>query len=157
MAFLKQNRSGRWEIRESRSTPAGPRAKTLSTFATLDHEHLLIAKSRAEGSFDDDAITQAARRAGVPVALPRADAAATALLRALGDGHVPAPGLRQLLLDALASTRNSPETEEALGHVGKSADQRSAELVDLLLLSDAVPAKSSASELSFPVIPPGHA
>lgn len=155
MAFLKQNRSGRWEIRESRVTPAGPRARTLATFATLDHEHLLLAKSRAEGPFDEASVAEAARRAGAPVALLPADAAATALLRALGDGQVPSPGLRRLLLDALASSKYSAETEEALGHVGKSVDERGTELVDLMLLSDAFPAKASTAELKFPVIPPG--
>lgn len=99
----------------------------------------MLAKSRAESAFDEIAITESARRAGAPVALAPADAAATALLRALGDGHAPSPGLRRLLLDALAATKNSPETEEALGHVGKSAEQRGVELVDLLLLSDAFP------------------
>lgn len=156
MAFVKQSRSGRWEIRESRATPAGPRARTLATFATLDHEHILLAGSRAESAFDADAITEAARRAGAPVALAPADAAATALLRALGDGHSPAPGLRRLLLDALGNTKIAPETEEALGHVGKSAAERGAELVDLMLLSDAIPTKAPTADLAFPPIPPGR-
>lgn len=156
MAFLKQSRSGRWEIRESRATPDGPRARTLATFATLDREHILLASSRAEAVFDADAITEAARRAGAPVALAPADAAATALLRALGDGHSPATGLRRLLLDALSDKRSAPETEEALGHVGKSAAERGAEIVDLMLLSDAIPTKAPTAGLTFPPVRSGR-
>ncbi|MGB0871506.1 MAG: hypothetical protein ACPGYP_00035 [Solirubrobacterales bacterium] len=156
MAFLKQSRPGRWEIRESRVTPAGPRSRTLATFASLDHSHLVLAESRAQNEFDESAIIEAARRIGVPVRLSPADAAGTELLRALGDGHAVAPGLRQLLLDALTNGKHSPVTEEALGHVGKSAEQRGAELVDLMLLGDAIPSRATPSQLTFPVIPAGR-
>lgn len=155
MTYLKQNRPGRWEIRESRVTPAGPRSRTLATFASLDHSHLVLAKSRAENEFDESAIIEAARRVGAPVESAPADSAAAALLRALGDGHSLAPGLRQLLQDALATGKQSPATEEALGHVGKSAEQRGAELVDLMLLGDAIPSRAKPSKLTFPVIPAG--
>lgn len=153
MAFVTQNRSGRWEIRESRSTPAGPRSQTLATFERLGHAHLTLAASRAAGEFLPEAVADAARRAGAPVALGPADEAATVLLRAVGDGESLSPGLRALLLDALGKRKPRPSTEEALGHIGKSAEERGAELIDLLLLTDALPDSSAKSKLKFPGIP----
>jgi hypothetical protein len=153
MAYVTQNRSGRWEIRESRSTPDGPRSRTLATFERLGHVHLTLAASRASGEFVPEAVTDAARRAGAPVELGPADDAAISLLRAVGDGETVSPGLRSLLLDALGKASPRPSTEEALGHVGKTAEERGADLIDLLLLTDALPDRSRASKLKFPVIP----
>lgn len=152
MAFIKQSRPGRWEIRESRFTANGPRSTTLATFETLDHSHLVLASERAQGEFDEHAIVESARRAGAPVSLSPADQAATALLRAIGDGDSPSPGLRKLLTDALSGKQLRPATEEALGYVGKSAEQRGADLFDLMLLSDAIPAKRVSKTMSFPPI-----
>lgn len=153
MAFVTQNRSGRWEIRESRSTPDGPRSRTLATFERLGHSHLMLAASRSAGEFVPELVTDAARRAGAPVELGPADEAAIALLRAVGDAERLSPGLRRLLLDALGKGKPRPSTEEALGHIGRTAEERGADLIDLLLLTDALPDHSDRSKLTFPVIP----
>lgn len=152
MAFIKQSRPGRWEIRESRVTANGPRSTTLATFETLDHSHLVLAADRAQSEFDEQSIIDSARRAGAPVSLSPADKAAMALLRAIGDGDSPSPGLRRLLTDALSGRQLSAATEEALDHVGKSAEHRGADLFDLMLLSDAIPAKRVSRTMSFPPI-----
>lgn len=152
MAFIKQSRPGRWEIRESRVTANGPRSATLATFESLDHTHLELAAGRAQSEFDERAIVESARRAGAPVSLSPADQAAMALLRAIGDGDSPSPGLRRLLADALSGRQLSAATEEALDHVGKSADQRGADLFDLMLLSDAIPARRVSKTMGFPPI-----
>jgi hypothetical protein len=154
MAFVTKNKSGRWEIRESRATPGGPRSRTLATFDRLGHSHLELAASRAAGSFAPDSVASAARRVGAPVELPAADEAAIKLLRALGDGEPVSPGLRKLVLDALGAKTPAPATEEAFGHIGKSAEERGADLVDLLLLTDALPDRGAQSSgLEFPVLP----
>ena len=36
MAYVTARRDGAFEVRESRSTPAGPRSRTLATFRELD-------------------------------------------------------------------------------------------------------------------------
>ena len=153
MAFVVNNRSGAWEIRESRATANGPRARTLASFKSLDHRHIALAIERSENEVDAAAVIRAARKAGAPVALPAVDQAAIELLRAIGDGATLSPGLRRIISDAVSAGANSDETNEALSHVGKSPATRGAELIDLLLLTDAIPRRESWSKLEFPGIP----
>jgi hypothetical protein len=153
MAFVTKNRSGSWELRESRQTPAGPRSKTLATFKSLDHHHVLLAIERSESVLDEGTLVAAARKAGAPIALPPVEQAATKLLRAIGDGAALDPRLRELLLDVLSDGPNADVTNEVLGHIGKSAQERGAAVIDLLLLTDAIPRRESWSQLEFPGIP----
>jgi hypothetical protein len=153
MAYVTRNRTGSWEIRESRSTPAGPRSKTLASFKTLTHEHVVVASERSGGELDADTLIAAARKAGAPVSLAPADQAAIDLLRAIGDQQPLNPHLRGLLLDALSDGPSSDATNEVLEHIGKSPEERGAEAIDLLLLVDAVPRRDSWSRLEFPGIP----
>jgi hypothetical protein len=74
-------------------------------------------------------------------------------LRAIGDGAALDPRLRELLLDVLSDGPNADVTNEVLGHIGKSAQERGAAVIDLLLLTDAIPRRESWSQLEFPGIP----
>lgn len=81
MAYVVVRPKGRFEIRESVSTPKGPRARSLANFARFSDEVLELARKRASRPFDGGAVRVAAQRAaaradaqGVP---PVAEAAAT--------------------------------------------------------------------------------
>ena len=117
MAYVTARHNGTWEIRESASTPNGPRSRTLASFRTLSDDVVEHARSRAEKPLSAEDIRDAARRAGAPVDLATADRAAGDLLRELADGREPHPILRALLIDALQEgtpTRlgKRPETRE---------------------------------------------
>jgi hypothetical protein len=153
MAYVTKNRNGNFEIRESQRTSAGPRSKTLASFRTLEHQHLVLAAERSSGELDRDALVAAARKAGAPVALAPADEAATQLLRAIGDGGKLNEHLAGLLRDALSEGPKADATNEAFGHIGISQEQRGAMIIDLLLLTDAIPRRDDWSRLEFPGIP----
>jgi hypothetical protein len=101
MAYVTARQNGTWEVRESVSTPSGPRSRTLASFRTLSADVVEHARARAEKPLTADDVRDAARRAGAPVELGAADRAAGDLLRELADGHEPHPILRALLIDAL--------------------------------------------------------
>jgi hypothetical protein len=101
MAYVTARKNGTWEIRESASTPGGPRSRTLASFRTLSSDVIEHALSRAEKPLTADEVRAAAHRAGAPVDLAPADRAAADLLRELADGREPHPILRGLLIDAL--------------------------------------------------------
>lgn len=63
MAYVVTRPNGRFEIRESIHTPAGPRARSLANFATLTEAVIERARSRAIRPFDAKAVRVAARRA----------------------------------------------------------------------------------------------
>ena len=103
MAFVVERPGGRFEIRESRATPRGPRARTLATFATLDDAVVAHVIERAEVPVDVHDLVRAARRAGAPVTVGAspADTAARALLAEIRAGHHPSPALAAALSDAV--------------------------------------------------------
>jgi hypothetical protein len=147
MAFVVARPGRRFEIRQSRTTPAGPRARTLATFRVLDDDVLARASERAGAALDVVALRASARRAGAPVAAHDGpDRAARALLAQLGDGHRPAPVLTALLADALAGTPDDPlhatlpdAARAVVPWIAASPEQRGAALRDLLLLADRLP------------------
>jgi hypothetical protein len=117
MAYVTARQNGTWEVRESTSTPNGPRSRTLASFRTLSDEVIEHARARAEKPLSADEVRGAARRAGAPIDLATADRAAADLLRELADGREPHPILRALLIDALqegAPTRlgDKPQSRE---------------------------------------------
>lgn len=175
MAYVTARHNGTWEIRESTSTPDGPRSRTLASFRALSDEVVEHARARAEKPLSADDIRDAARRAGAPVDLATADRAAGDLLRELADGREPHPILRALLIDALQEgppTRlgERPETRErqpsgadvlpfetphnaraSAAWLTKTPAERSATLDDLLLLGDQLPHGRRVGEpLRFP-------
>jgi hypothetical protein len=101
MAYVTQNRSGAWEIRESRTTAKGPRSRTLATFAALDDEVVAKAVSRSDASIDAEEIRDAALRSGAPLAEAPSDRAAKELLTELRAGRRPRRALLGLLARAV--------------------------------------------------------
>lgn len=147
MAFVVPAKSGRFEIRESASTPKGPRSRTLASFRELDDDVIERAREKAGKAIDAAELRRGAKRAGAPVARPAADRAARELIAELGKGRGPSPTLRRMLLDLLRDgrrdgSRQSP-TEEAEHEVAEwmaaSPRERGKTLIDLLLLADALP------------------
>ena len=142
MAYVTARQNGTWEIRESTSTPAGPRSRTLASFRTLSDEVIEHARARAEKSLSTDDVRDAARRAGAPVDLATADRAAGDLLRELADGREPHPILRALLIDAL---QEGPPTR--LGEKPQSSD-RQPRAADVLPFETPHNARASAAWLT---------
>jgi hypothetical protein len=164
MAYVTSRAGGAWEIRESLSTPKGPRSRTLASFRTLTDETVEQARARATKPLSPDDIRQAARRAGAPIDLATADRAAGDLLRELANGREPHPILRQLLIDALRAgppaRLGEPVPPVSQGQAPESLDnarasaawltaspaERGNALYDLLLLADQFPRPRSRAE-----------
>ena len=143
MAFLVARRPGQWEIRESVHTASGPRARTLATFRVLTDAVLEQAEAAAVRPFDREEVRASAWRAGVPLGEPLADRAARALLGEVAAGHLPAPGLRRLVVDRLTEAAPLPDLEaggSASEWAGASLEERGETLRDLLELTDRLPA-----------------
>jgi hypothetical protein len=153
MAFVTSAKRGHFEIRESRSTPAGPRSRTLASFRELDAETIEKARARAESPLDPEQLRRAALRAGAPVAIGEADRAARELLAQLARGNEASPMLRRLLLDALESPAGEPVSDAARAAsqwADTSPSERAETLVDLLRLTDAVPLRRRPETSAFP-------
>jgi hypothetical protein len=155
MAFVAKGKGTSWEIRESHSTPAGPRSKTLASFTQLDDETIARAEARAGYALDRPSLEMAARRAGAPVQLGASERAARDLIAALNQGDLPRSGLARLLTRSLASANSqlSDAAQAAAEWIGVSEKVRSETLVDLLLLADALPTPSTDNRPKFPRIP----
>lgn len=151
MAYVVRRPRGRWEIRESFTTPDGPRARTLASFTTLTPTVIARAARAARTSLDPAALLHAARRVGVPLAPKPADALARSLLRTVAQGEEIRPGLRRLLRDRLTENEDAthPIDESIAEWIGASPEERAAALIDLLGLVDRLPAPRHAP-LRFP-------
>jgi hypothetical protein len=165
MAFVTKGKSGNFEIRESRSTPEGPRSRTLASFKELDEQAIERARGRAERPLSPEELKAAALRAGAPVAPAPVDRAARDLLGKLAKGQSPDPMLKRLLLDALENQdrRDRPADPDATVSdvarsvsewVGASAAERGRALEDLLLLADALPLRRRPQKIGFPRLQP---
>lgn len=144
MAFVVR-KAQHLEIRESRSTSAGPRATTLATFRVLDDEVLRRAAARAEHAFDGEALRRRARALGAEVAPPDVVLAARQLLVELDRGREPPAALRSRLVHRLGG--HAPAGDERVGDALDDAvpwvmatdAERGAALHDLLALTDRLP------------------
>lgn len=161
MAFVVPTKQDRFEIRESRGTPDGPRSRTLASFVELDEQVIAKALARAETSLDAGQLRKAALRAGASVAPSEVDRAARGLLSRLAKGERPRPMLTRLLLDALADSTPDSGSESVEGGVSSSARaasewvdakpvERAQALEDLLLLTDAIPLRKRPATIGFP-------
>jgi hypothetical protein len=153
MAYIVARASGTWEVRESRSTPAGPRSRTLASFRALTPEVIERASSRAAKPLDPGDLRKAALRVGAPVAGGEAEQTAAELLAQLTAGHTPRPAVRRLLLDALEGGRpakSSDSARAAARWVAATAQQRGETLRDLLLLADRLPPSRRLERARFP-------
>lgn len=162
MAFVVETKRG-YEIRESRSTPKGPRSRTLATFKEFSDEVVEKARARAVKAPEPAELRDAAIRAGAPLAEEPVDRAARETLRLVAGGAIVDPMLRRLLLDALgaeerrtAATSPSPTpaisdaARAASQWIGASLERRGAALVDLLGLADALPFEIRSDAVDFP-------
>ena len=152
MAYVVARQGRRYEARESVSTAAGPRARTLATFTELDDDVLALVHERATTPLDDAALLRSARKAGAPVSVGRSDAdrAARTLLAELNAGRAPSPILAAALEDALGTVRETrrrralPDpVRAAMAWAGSSLAERGEALRDLLLLADHIPARAT--------------
>ncbi len=159
MAFVVPAKGGRFEIRESSSTPNGPRSRTLVSFRELDDQVIEKAREKAKGPLDAAKLRRAARRAGAPVSRPPVEGAARELIAELAKGRTLDPPLRHMLLDLLRrgyrDGREESRRHEAEHGVAEwmaaTPAERGKALVDLLLLADALPhGDRKGKPLSFP-------
>jgi hypothetical protein len=164
MAYIVARKSEGWEIRESRATPAGPRARTLATFRTLTPDVLEHARTRSTGAINAQELRRAALQLGAPVSAESADRAAGELLAELSRGCGPRPALRQLLLDTLQDQptaapghRASDSARAAAAWVTATPHRRGETLRDLLLLTDRLPPAAIHAPRRFPRMRSGPA
>ena len=155
MAFVLDRGAGTWEIRESHTTEAGPRSRTLATFRTLTPARIAHAQARSSKDLDASELRHAARRAGAPVESPPSDRSAGELLTQLAEGQRPRPLLARLLVQALSADRGQPidNLQAAAAWITASSERRGETLRDLLLLSDYLPrARTREGGRRFPRI-----
>jgi hypothetical protein len=162
MAFVVATKAGRFEIRESRSTPEGPRSRTLASFKQLTDETIEKARARSAKPLGADELREAALRAGAPVAGVAADEAARELIGRVANGDRLDPMLKRLLIDSLTSedygnqlaADSPPGVSDAARAAAEWIDvgprQRGYALRDLLLLADALPVNLRPTEIGFP-------
>ena len=161
MAFVVSTKPGRFEIRESRSTPAGPRSRTLASFTELTDEVIEKARAKAAKALDAEALREVARRAGAPVAPQPVDRAALDLLTQLGKGKQPSPDLRRMLIDLLAEDARPRPASDAPHPIAEwmsaTPEERGRALEDLLHLADALPHDGRVGKpLEFPPLVSVH-
>jgi hypothetical protein len=147
MAFVTVNRNGTFEVRESRSTPEGPRSRTLASFRELDEATIRKVIDRAEKAPTREELIEAVLRAGAPLAPAPVEAAARTLLRSLARGETLSSRNRRLLLDAL-----NGESMQAAEWLDVPLAERGEAGRDLLLLVDATPLRRRPDKSSFPRI-----
>jgi hypothetical protein len=159
MSFVVPTKRGRFEVRESRSTPKGPRSQTLASFSELTDAVIEKAREKAVKPPGAEELRRAARRAGAPVARPPIEQAARELIAELAKGRRLDPTLRQILLELLQrgyreDAEPSPANEAARSvaiWMAATPEERGRALVDLLLLADALPSSGRRGKpLRFP-------
>jgi len=158
MAYLVERPKHRVEIRESRSTPRGPRSRQLASFVgALTPAVLARAAARASRPFDPDALIRRARTMGIPVAARAPEREARALLGRLRRGDPIDPVMAGLLLGALDGvvTAEVPEPlAEVSEWIGATPTERGAALRDLLdtygRIAESRPLRRTRPRTDFP-------
>ena len=147
MAYVVRRPNGRWELRRSKATEAGPRSETLLTFRELTDTGILHAVERANGALSAEEVRSAARRAGSPIALAPGRRSALELLRELRAGATLPESWRAALRELLADGEHGDGTADAIAEwADASAERRGDALRDLLLLADAIPTRHNRGE-----------
>ena len=146
----------RYEISESISTPAGPRARTLATFRVLTSSVLAEAESRAHRPFDAAKVRARAAALGAPRRSHEAAASASALLAQLRSGERLPPLLAAELRRALPrGTAARPDSlESAVEWLGVDDAARGRALRDLLDLASRIPPRARSARSTFPRLSP---
>lgn len=148
-------------MRESISTPQGPRSRTLGSFRELTPEVVERVQGKSKKPLTAAELTRSALRAGAPVRGSQLDEAAGETLRRIANGEQPDPKLRRLLIDALSNQDPDPQTTRsrslvsdaaraASQWVGVGAEDRAQALRELLELADALPIRVRPPEIGFP-------
>ena len=161
VAFVVQTQPGRFEVRESHSTPKGPRSRTLASFLELTDEVIEKVQAQADKPPTAAELTHLALKAGAPVRGSELDKAARETLRRIANGESPDPMLRRLLVDALSNegrgnrpadskTFISDAARAATRWIGVGAEDRASALRELLELADALPVRRRPHEIGFP-------
>jgi hypothetical protein len=161
MAYVVATKPGRFEVRESASTPKGPRSRTLASFRELTAETVERVRQNSEKPPTAAELTRLALRAGAPVRGSELDEAAGETLRRIAGGEQPDPKLRRLLIDALSRQNTSGKSLESKGLVsdaaraasqwiGVGAEDRAHALRELLELADALPIRLRPHKIGFP-------
>ncbi len=159
MAYLVPRARGRFDIRESVHTAAGPRSRTLATSSgALTPELLMNAAARATRPFDRGALLQRASELGIPVTERSMDRAARELLAHLHSGGRVDPTLAGLVREALEpwAARAPHSLSEVREWIGVDDARRGEALRGLLRVSDRItssrPARTSRARRPFPRI-----
>jgi hypothetical protein len=161
MAYVVATKPGRFEVRESASTPKGPRSRTLAGFREMTAETIAKVQAKSEKPPSAAELTHSALRAGAPVRGSDLDEAARETLRRIASGEQPDPKLRRLLIDVLSEPNSetqasgsksviSDAARAAAQWVGVSSEDRAAALRELLELADALPIRLRPHEIGFP-------
>ena len=136
MAYLVERAGETVEIRESRSTPRGPRSRQLARFTgALTPAVLARAAARASRPFDAEALVRRARVLGIPVERRAPEHEARALLARLRRDDPIDPVVAGLLARALDGVETSDVPEplaDVAEWIGATAAERGAALRDLL-------------------------
>lgn len=142
----------RYEIRESVSTPAGPRARTLATFRVLTAGVIAEAAGRARRPFDEAKVRARAAALGAPRRSHEAAASATELLARLRHGEPLPPALAAELRRALPRKKSElPDSlESAVEWIGVDDVTRGRALRDLLDVASRIPSRPRPATSSFP-------
>jgi len=135
MASIRQQ-GNRFEIRECRDTPEGPRQRILARFdRILTPEVLDQAAARAQRPFDREALVQRARQQGIPCVDTYRSDDARRLVAALREGRSLQPTVVGLLREALAGLDSRPlppHLDDAAEWLGASEAARGKALRGLL-------------------------
>jgi hypothetical protein len=158
MAYLVRRSPDRFEIRESRSTPRGPRSRQLARFSgALTPAVLARAEANASRPFDRAALVRRARVLGVPIETRAREGEARALLARLRRDDPIDPVMAELLVHALEGVATEPVPEslaEVSEWVGASPAARGAALRDLLdafgRIADSRPPRRSRPRRVYP-------
>lgn len=142
MAHIRERREGTFEIRESRRTPKGPRARVLASFTgALTNRVLDLAEANATQPWNRNDLVAQARAKGIPYVESLADSDARRLLIDLRRNRTLDSNLVQLLMDELSQmeAKEIPvELEDAVDWLGADAAERGSALRGLLRLSDQI-------------------
>jgi hypothetical protein len=161
MAYVVATKPGRFEVRESISTPKGPRSRTLASFREMGTETVERVQANSQKPPTAAELTRLALRAGAPVRGSELDEAAGETLRRIASGERPDPKLRRLLIDALSGQSENGQPSEPKGLVSDAAraasqwvgigvEDRANALRELLELADALPIRLRPQEIGFP-------
>lgn len=159
MAFIVPTKPGRFEVRESRATPKGPRSRTLVSFGELTEETIAKTQEKASKPVSAAELRRAARKVSAPVERRPVERAARELIAELGKGRMLDPNLRHMLLDLLENGRREgrqPSRRDEASHevaewMAATPAEKGRALVDLLLLADALPSGGRRGKpLAFP-------